>query len=108
MVESRLVRKTVVRERVEWERRLASVRDRIMKVVERQPGFLSVEFFWEPEGPGTIGQVTRWRTEEDCRRYVRGGGAATVATWEDSALPTAPYPDGTWVRTNRVVLDRRP
>lgn len=105
MVESRLVRKTVVPDRAAWERRLASARERILKVLERQPGFLGVEFLWEPEGPGTTGQVTRWRSEEECRRYVRGGGAATVATWEDAALPTAPYPDGTWVRTNRQVPD---
>ena len=27
-----------------------------------------------------------------------GGTAATVATIEESAVPTAPYPDGSWVR----------
>ena len=51
---------------------------------------------------GRIAQVTVWQSEADCRRYIREGAAATVATIEDAAVPTAPYPNGNWVRHNFV------
>jgi len=52
-----------------------------------------------------MGQVTRWETMDDCRRHVREGGAATVAMHEDRALPTAPFPDGAWVRRTFEVVE---
>jgi hypothetical protein len=44
-------------------------------------------------------ETTTWRTETDCRAFLRGGTAAMAATWLDAFLPTAPYPNGNWVRT---------
>ena len=52
-----------------------------------------------------MGQLTRWQTLEDCLRYVRGGGAATVALHEDRAIPTASYADGAWLRRTFEVVE---
>ena len=48
-------------------------------------------------------QVTEWRTMDDCRAYLRKGAAAMAATWLDAFFPTAPFPDGNWVRENAEV-----
>lgn len=98
MVVSILVRKTVARTEEEWRQRLERGLPRIMEVLQRQPGFVSAQFGWGSEGDGRVVGITGWQTPEDARRYIRGGAAALVATIEDAVLPTAPYPDGTWVR----------
>jgi heme-degrading monooxygenase HmoA len=105
MVLSIVVRKTRVRERGEWEGRLRAALPRILEVLRGQPGFLSLQYLWGVHGDGQMGQLTRWQTLEDCQRYVREGGAATVAAYEDLALPTAPYPDGTWLRYTFEVVE---
>jgi hypothetical protein len=48
---------------------------------------------------GAMVEVTAWESEDDVRRYLREGGAAMAATILDAFFPTAPYPDGTWVRS---------
>jgi len=63
------------------------------------------QYLWSAQDDGQMGQVTRWQTLEDCLRYVRGGGAATVALHEDRAIPTASYPHGAWLRRTFEVVD---
>ncbi len=98
MIVSVLTRKTRVSDRGQWESKLGSVFPRIKELLESQPGFAGVQYLWGIDGDGEMAQITSWATLEDCRRYVRMGAAATVATIEDAALPTAPHPDGAWVR----------
>jgi heme-degrading monooxygenase HmoA len=98
MVVSILTRKTRLRERSQWEAALGTVLPRIKDLLASESGFVSVEYAWSVEEGGEFAQITAWKTLDDCRRYVREGGAATVATIEDAAVPTAPHPDGAWVR----------
>ena len=98
MIVSIVIRKTAVKDRVQWESRLGQALPKIKDILEAQPGFVSVQYLWGAEDDGEMGQVTTWQTLEDCRRYVREGGAATVGALEDRALPTASYPDGAWLR----------
>ncbi|MPZ22721.1 MAG: hypothetical protein GEU28_04080 [Dehalococcoidia bacterium] len=97
MITSRLQRKTVVNSREECEQRIESLKPRVLPIMEKHEGFLGVEFEWLDD---TIVETTSWASEEACRAYVRQGGAATVASYSDALLPTAPYPDGTWTRTS--------
>lgn len=98
MIVSILLRKTRITDRGEWEKRLRDVLPRIRETIEAEEGFVSLQYAWGEEGDGAMMQTTVWKTLDDCRRYVREGCAATVATIEDAALPTAPHPDGAWVR----------
>lgn len=98
MIVSILLRKTRVKDRAEWEKRLSGAMPRLMAVLEDAPGFVSVQYSWGVEGDGEVMQTTTWQTLDDCRRYVREGAAADVATIEDAAVPTAPHPNGAWVR----------
>jgi hypothetical protein len=81
----------------EWESRAETVRERLIPVLRKQPGFLGWDLFRTPDG-SAMTEVTRWDSLEHCRRYVRDGGAALAATIMDAIIPTAPYPDGTWNR----------
>ena len=49
---------------------------------------------------GRMAEVTRWASADDCRAYLRNGAAAMAATMLDAFFPTAPFPDGNWVREN--------
>ncbi len=98
MIVSIVCRKTSVKERGQWRERLKGVLPKIEGELGGQRGFLGMEYLWGVEDDGAMAQVTRWETLEDCQRYVREGPAATVAMLEDRALPTAPHPDGAWVR----------
>jgi len=98
MVISILTRKTRVTDRAQWQALVEGVLPKLMTVLEAEPGFVSVEYLWSTDDPGTFVQITSWQTADDCQGYVRGGGAATVATIEDAAIPTAPHPNGAWVR----------
>ncbi|MDO8614747.1 MAG: hypothetical protein Q7T33_03295 [Dehalococcoidia bacterium] len=100
MVISILVRKTRVKDRAGWESALQAVLPKVRQVVEAEPGFVSLQYLWSPDEEGAMAQITTWQSLDDCRRYVRGGAAATAATIEDAAIPTAPHPDGAWVRKN--------
>lgn len=96
MIESVLTRKTAIRDAQEWERRAGRLLERLRPFLERQPGFEGIDL--SSDGRGALTEVTRWRSMDDCRRYVRGGAAATAATMSDALLPTAPYPNGSWQR----------
>lgn len=98
MVVSILTRQTRLTDRAVWEAALGTVLPKIDKVLRSAAGFVSVQYLWRTDEPGRIAQITTWQTEDDCRRYVREGAAATVATIEDAAVPTAAYPNGSWVR----------
>lgn len=98
MVISIVLRKTAVTDRADWEARLRAALPGIMEVLRAEPGFVSLQYLWGVDGDGEMGQITTWRSLEECRRYIHGGAAATVAMQEDRALPTAPYPAGAWVR----------
>jgi heme-degrading monooxygenase HmoA len=98
VIVSIVTRKTSVGDREQWRQRLEGVLPALKAVLEAEAGFLGVEYLWGAENDGLMAQITRWQTLEDCQRYVRGGAAATVALQEDRAIPTAPHPDGAWVR----------
>jgi len=96
MIVSRLSRKTAISDADEWDKRAGRLLERVRPFLERQPGFAGIEV--RRGDGGALVEETRWRSPEDCRRYVRGGAAATVATMADALLPTAPYPNGAWLR----------
>lgn len=98
MVVSILTRKTRIRDRALWEAALGTVLPKITDLLGSERGFVSVQYAWGVDDDGEFAQITTWRSLDDCRGYVRGGGAATVATIEDAAVPTAPHPGGAWVR----------
>lgn len=105
MIVSIVLRKTRIDDRGEWESRLAGVLPRIKEALETEDGFVSVQYAWGAQDDGEMMQTTTWKTHEDCRRYVREGTAATVATIEDASLPTAPHPDGAWVRKTFEIVE---
>ena len=92
-----LRRQTTIANPDEWERRSAAYTQRVLPYLQEQPGFVSHEIVREGDGAGMV-EKTAWSTAEDCRNFVRGGPAATAATWLDAFLPTAPYPNGNWIR----------
>jgi hypothetical protein len=98
MIVSRLTRKTAISDAGEWDKRAARLLERVRPVLDRQPGFAGIDL--RREG-GSLIEETRWQSMEDCRRYIREGCAATVATIADALLPTAPYPNGAWLRETR-------
>jgi heme-degrading monooxygenase HmoA len=100
MVISILTRKTRISDRTQWEAALSGVLPKLKPLLDREQGFVSVEYLWSMDEAGLFAQITTWQSEDDCLRYIRGGAAATVATIEDAAIPTAPHPDGVWVRRN--------
>jgi hypothetical protein len=65
--------------------------------MQGQPGFVSRDMRRDGDAGGMV-EVTTWQTADDCRNYLRKGGAAMAATILDAFFPTAPYPDGNWVR----------
>lgn len=96
-----LKRHTTVAEPAEFEKRKGALLQRLQPYLQKQPGFLGHEIALDGEG-GAMTETTRWATEDDCRRYIRGGAAAMAATWLDAFLPTAPYPNGNWVRSTSI------
>lgn len=98
MIASTLTRMTTVTDAAEFEKRQAALVARLLPLLQRQPGFVSHEMRRDGERGGMV-EVTQWQTQDDCRAYLRNGGAAMAATMLDAFFPTAPYPDGTWVRT---------
>ncbi len=105
MVISIVTRKTSVRDRAQWQSRLEGALPVITEVLKAERGFAGLRYLWGTEDDGLMGQITRWETLEDCLRYVREGGAATVAMHEDRAIPTASYPDGSWLRQTFEVVE---
>jgi len=105
MVVSILTRKTRIAERSRWDSALRAILPSIRKIAEQQPGFVSLQYLWGLYQEGVIAQITTWTSEGDCRRYVREGAAATIATLEEAAVPTAPYPDGAWLRSTYEVAE---
>jgi heme-degrading monooxygenase HmoA len=105
MIVSILKRHTRLTEHAVWEAALGTALPQILQVLAEQPGFVAVQYLWGIDEPGRTAQITTWRSEGDCRNYVRGGGAATVATIEDAAVPTAAHPKGSWNRETFSVAE---
>lgn len=99
------MRQTRITDRAVWEASLGTVLPKIREILQAHSGFVSVQYLWGADEPGKIAQITTWQNEEDCRKYIREGGAATVATIEDAAVPTAGYPNGNWIRHNFASAD---
>lgn len=97
MIVSTLRRKTIVTDAGEFAKRQDALAARLTPLLERQPGFAGYEMHRDGDD-GRMTQVTRWATADDCRAYLRNGGAAMAATILDAFFPTAPFPDGNWVR----------
>jgi heme-degrading monooxygenase HmoA len=105
MVVSILRRKSRIADRSRWEAQIAGVLPKISAVLEKLPGFVSVQYAWDVNDEGAFAQITTWRSDEDCRRYVREGAAATIGTLEEAAIPTALHPDGRWLRQTYEVVE---
>ncbi|MEX2227738.1 MAG: hypothetical protein WEB52_14980 [Dehalococcoidia bacterium] len=99
MVVSTLKRTMTVREAGEFAKRQQALETRIAPLMQKQPGFVSREMRRDGDAGGMV-EVTTWETDADCRNYLRNGGAAMAATLLDAFFPTAPYPDGNWLREN--------
>ena len=93
-----LARTTVVADADEFEKRRAGYLSRLAPYLDRQQGFVSHELVRDGERGGMI-ETTAWRSEAECRAFLREGAAAMAATWLDWFFPTAPYPNGNWQRT---------
>jgi heme-degrading monooxygenase HmoA len=98
MIVATLKRTTIVTQAKEFEKRRQGLLTRVTPYLERQPGFVSHELRRDGDGGGMI-ETTTWRSEAECRAFLRQGAAAMAATWLDGFFPTAPYPNGNWVRT---------
>jgi len=105
MVVSILRRKSRLSERARWQAQLAGVLPKITGILDKSPGFVSVQYAWDVSEEGAFAQITTWQSEDDCKRYVCEGGAATIATLEEAAIPTAPHPDGRWVRQTYEIAE---
>jgi heme-degrading monooxygenase HmoA len=104
MIVATLSRTTIVTQQDEFEKRRGALQARLLPYLERQPGFVAHELRREGDG-GAMIETTTWRAESDCRTFLRQGAAAMAATWLDAFLPTAPYPNGNWIRTTVEVAD---
>ena len=102
MIVATLTRTTVVTQQEEFETRRGALLARLLPYLERQPGFLSHELQRGGDG-GAMIERTSWRAEADCRAFLRQGAAAMAATWLDAFFPTAPYPNGNWIRTTAEI-----
>lgn len=98
MVISILMRRSAITDSAEWRRRVAEAQPRVQALLQRQPGFIDLQYAWGVDDNGEMSAITRWRGRDDCRGFVRGGAAAMMATIEDAIIPTAAYPMGAWVR----------
>jgi hypothetical protein len=105
MVISILMRHTRITDRAVWEASLGTVLPKLREIMQSHAGFVSVQYLWGADEPGKFAQITTWNSEDECRKYIREGGAATVATIEDAAVPTAAYPNGNWVRHTYSAAD---
>ncbi len=94
---STLTRTTTITKPEDWDKRVTGLLARLEPYLQKQPGFVSHTLTKEGAG-GAMTQTTTWATPDDCTNYIRGGAAAMAATWIDGFLPTAPYPNGNWVR----------
>ena len=104
MTISILTRKTRLKDRAAWETALNGVLPRIRELLDKQPGFESLQYLWSAENNGEFAQITAWKNLEECQQYVRAGAAAAIATIEDAAVPTAGHPDGAWLRRTYEVV----
>ena len=102
MIVATLTRTSVVTDAGEFEKRRAALLARLFPYLQRQPGFVAHELRADGDTGGMI-ETTNWRTEADCRAFLREGAAAMAATWLDAFFPTAPYPNGNWLRTTAEV-----
>jgi Antibiotic biosynthesis monooxygenase len=97
MIVSTLRRTCTVTAQEEWDKRSAALLARLTPYLQTQPGFVAHELRRDSDG-GAMVETTWWRSEDDCRAFLRGGAAAMASTWLDAFLPTAPFPNGNWVR----------
>ena len=97
MVVSTLTRHTTVRDADDFAKRQQALEARIVPLMQKQPGFVSREMRRDGDA-GAMVETTTWQSEDDCRNYLRNGGAAMAATILDAFFPTAPFPNGNWVR----------
>jgi hypothetical protein len=96
-VVSTLRRTCIVTSQEEWDKRSGALLARLLPYLQRQPGFVAHELRRDGDGGGMV-ESTHWRSHDDCRAYLRGGSAAMCATWLDAFFPTAPFPNGNWMR----------
>lgn len=99
MIRSTLTRTTAVTDPAEFTKRQSALEARLLPLLQKQAGFMSYEMRAEGSA-GRMVQITIWQNEADCRAYLRNGAAAMAATILDAFFPTAPFPDGNWVREN--------
>ncbi len=97
MTTSTLRRRTTVTDAAEFEKRKSALLAKLLPYLQNQRGFASHDLSRAGDA-GDMIETTSWASDDDCRAYLRGGAAAMSATWLDAYLPTAPFPNGNWVR----------
>ena len=97
MIVSTLRRTCVVTQPDEWEKRSGALLARMTPYLQQQQGFILHDLARDGEHGGMI-ETTQWRSAADCTAYLRNGAAAMTATWLDAFFPTAPFPNGNWLR----------
>ena len=97
MIVSTLRRTTTITKPEEWATRSEALCARLLPYLQQQPGFVSHDLKRDGDRGGMV-EVTSWRTADDCRAYLRNGAAAMAATMLDAYFPTAPFPNGNWLR----------
>ena len=102
MIVATLTRSSIVTQAEEFEKRRAALLARLLPYLHRQHGFVAHELRREGDSGGMV-ETTTWNADADCRAFLRGGAAAMAATWLDAFFPTAPYPNGNWLRTTAEV-----
>ncbi len=98
MFVSVMSRRTAITDGAQWRERLHRGLARIRGPLEKYPGFQGVDYFWGAANDGQMLEVSRWSSRTEFEACLEGGGYATAATFLDAMLPTAPYPNGNWVR----------
>ena len=97
VITSTLTRTTTVTSPDDWDKRLSMLLPRLRPLLEQQTGFVSHEIRRDGDR-GRMVEVTAWRTADDCRAYLRNGGAAMAATLLDAHFPTATCPNAYGLR----------
>ena len=97
MIVSTLRRTCTVTAADDWQKRQSALLARVTPYLQQQQGFIAHDLQRDGDTGGMI-ETTSWRSADDCRAYLRGGAAAMSATWLDAFFPTAPFPNGNWLR----------